>query len=173
MRQARARWFAAVVGGALLGGLPPPLHAQAPTDIAPRRVQVVSANPFTLLAGWGNVEYERRLSPSSTWGASGSFFSIDESDYRSANTMVRYYPARSALSGFFVGGRLGVFRITDTLESGTHGGVGIEMGYTWLLGSARRLGISTGGGAVRLFGGSSTGAMVFIPTVRLNMGIAF
>jgi hypothetical protein len=66
-----------------------------------------------------------------------------------------------------------VFRVTDTFESETLGGAGVELGYTWLLGSAHRLGISTGGGAVRLFGGSVTDAPVFIPTVRLNVGITF
>ena len=173
MRHSQVTWFTAVAVGALLGGMPPRLHAQGLADRVQPRVQVVSVNPFTLLAGWANAEYERRLTPSSTWGLSGSLFSLDTFDYRNATTMVRYYPAGSALTGFFAGGRAGVFRVTDTFESETLGGAGIELGYTWQLGSAHRLGISTGGGAVRLFGGSVMDAPVFIPTVRLNVGITF
>jgi len=173
MRQAQVKWFTAVAVGALLGGMPPRLHAQGAADRVQPRVHFVSANPFTLLAGWANAEYERRLTPSSTWGLSGSLFSLDTFDYLNATTMVRYYPAGSALTGFFAGGRAGVFRVTDTFESETLGGAGIELGYTWQLGSAHRLGISTGGGAVRLFGGSVMDAPVFIPTVRLNVGITF
>lgn len=84
--------------------------AQAqPADQAPvGPTQMVSANPFTLMFQWFNADYERQLTPNTTWGASGSFFSIGDFGYKNANATVRYYP-RAALSGFYVGGRSGLF----------------------------------------------------------------
>ena len=58
--------------------------------------------------------------------------------------------------------------------SATFGGLGFELGYTWLLGPPQRVGISIGGGASRLFGSDLDGATLTVPTIRLvNVGIAF
>ena len=50
-------------------------------------------------------------------------------------------------------------------DPGPHLGLGFELGYAWLVGSERRLSISIGGGATRVFNGES------IPVLRLvNIG---
>lgn len=54
--------------------------------------QTVSANPFGLLFGWFNAEYERKLTPATTWGVSGSMLDVDTFEYRTANALLRYYP---------------------------------------------------------------------------------
>ena len=50
--------------GALTTGAPPP----------PTRQQVISANPFGLLVDFFNVEFERKVSRSTTAGIGGSYF---------------------------------------------------------------------------------------------------
>jgi hypothetical protein len=138
--------------------------------------QIISANPFGLMFEWFNAEYERRIGPATTLGGSVSWFSLDsgDMDYVNGNMIFRYYPSGRALSGFFLGGRGGVFRVSDAVDSGVFFGAGFEIGYNWLLGARRNVGISLGVGATRLFGGRLSGASLTIPTVRLlNLGVAF
>jgi len=148
------------------------------TSAAPStdHAQIISSNPFGLMFEWFNVEYERRMTPSTTWSASVSWFSRDDDDfdYVSGGGAVRYYPSGTALRGFYLGGRGGVYRLSDGLDSGTFFGAGFEIGYDWLLGSRQNVGLSIGIGATRLFGGDLEGAPLAIPTLRLlNLGIAF
>lgn len=50
----------------------------------------------------------------------------------------------------------------------------MDLGYSWLIGPKRNVGVSLGIGAERLFGGSLAGASLTIPSVRLvNVGVAF
>ncbi|PYQ04440.1 MAG: hypothetical protein DMF83_18405 [Acidobacteria bacterium] len=87
---------------------------------------------------------------------------FDEFEYRSANAMLRYYPQGCALDRFFLGVRVGVHHVSNSdvspsgNDSATFGGLGFDLGYTWLLGAQERVGVSIAAGATRLFGSSST-----------------
>jgi hypothetical protein len=159
----------------------PPAFAQGTSPPPVAHDQIVSANPFGLLAGWFNAEYERKLTPTTTWGLSGSMWDFfDEFEYRSGTALLRYYPQRRALDRFFLGVRLGVHHVhnesvgTSADRGATYGGVGFDLGYTWLLGPTERVGVSIGAGATRLFGGDLDGANVTLPSIRLvNVGVAF
>ena len=131
---------------------------------------LVSANPFLLLVGWFNAEYERKLDETWTVGLSGSYFSLSDHDeeYVSANAVFRYYPQGAALTGFNIDPRLGVFHVDEIDDSGGSFGVGCELGYTWLLGAERNFSISLGAGGTRLTSGT------VVPSARVvNVGWAF
>lgn len=137
--------------------------------------QVISANPFGLVFEWFNVEYERRLSDTFTFGFAGSYVPLDSGDdhYLSGNALVRYYPQGRALSGFYFGGRTGLYDVSDGGPNEVFFGAGFEIGYTWLLGKSDNFQLSLGAGASRLFGGTLDES-VAVPTVRLlNVGLAF
>lgn len=165
------------VGIALPGILPGAAEAQDPGTKAPvPHNQVLSANPFLLLFEWANVEYERKISPTGTVGLAGSWVSLDEGseDYLSLNAFYRYYPQAAALSGFFFGGKAGIYRVSDNNEDATAFGLGFDLGYSWLLGAKQNFYIGLGIGATRLFGGDLEDSSATIPTVRLvNIGWAF
>ena len=138
--------------------------------------QVISANPFLLLGEWWNVEYERKISPTGTVGVIGSHVSFDDDDvgYNSLNGFFRYYPQGAALSGFYFGGRLGIHQGSDEVDEGHAYGLGVDIGYCWLLGESRGFYIGLGIGASRLFGGDIEEDRVVIPSIRLiNIGVAF
>ena len=109
---------------------------------------------------------------------------------RAWSTAFRYYPDGTALSGFCLGPRVGLFhrniyaapesgmdvdgheRLDSDMEldddSGLFLGVGVELGYAWLLGAEKHLSISMGGGATRVFNGEA------VPMIRfVNVGWAF
>lgn len=154
-----------------------PLEAQEGTRAPVPHTTAVSANPFLLLFGWFNAELEHRVGRTATVGIAGSALDLDDGDDEYANLagFLRYYPQEAALSGFFFGGRLGVYRAeSDAGNTASFGGVGLELGYTWLLGSDRHFAISVGAGANRLFGENLADFNATIPTVRLvNVGWAF
>lgn len=136
--------------------------------------QVISANPVLLLARWFNADYERRISSTTTWGVSGSYWPIGVIDYARASFLVRYYPQRAALTGFSLGGQSGVYRLGDAHGHEVVYGAGLDVGYAWLLGSKRNIGVSLGFGLTRVFGGDLDGPSFVIPNARLvNVGIAF
>lgn len=138
--------------------------------------QVISANPFLLLWEFANVEYERKISPSGTVGVVGSTLSLDDGDarYTSLNGFYRYYSQGAALTGFYLGGRLGFHKGSAEDEDVHAYGLGIDVGYSWLLGSNRNFFIGIGIGATRLFGGDVDEGRVVIPSLRLlNIGFAF
>jgi hypothetical protein len=162
----------------LIGVLLIPAGAHAQTEGTKTPVphdQIVSANPFMLMFEWFNAEYERKLSPTTTAGVSVSFLSLDggDADYRNGTALVRYYPQRAALSGFYLGARAGVHHVDGISSSGNFFGAGFEIGYGWMLGANRNFSISTGAGATRLFGGSLDDVSLTIPTLRLNVGWGF
>lgn len=168
-----------IVALALL--VPSAASAQSPSPIG-AHTQAVTANPFLTVVGWFNAEYERRLSPTTTWGLSGSLAELDDFRYRSGKLLLRYYPQEDALSGLFLGGRTGVYHVVDRVGGGLTGSddseaffaVGVELGYNWLLGRERHFVISIGGGISRLFGGDLEDASQSIPTIRIvNIGVAF
>ncbi len=138
-------------------------------------MQVISVNPFGVVFEWFNVEYERRLSPTATLGAAFSYLPGGDGDdhYVSGNALLRYYPQGRALSGFFFGGRAGVYDVNDGGTDDLFFGAGFEVGYTWLLGVNDGFALSLGAGASRIFG--ATGDVPeAIPTIRLiNVGLGF
>ena len=164
----------AVVLGA---SLPGHASAQAPgTKVPVPHDHVLSANPILLLFEWANVEYERKISPTSTVGVAGSWISLDDGheEYKSVNGFYRYYPQGAALTGFYIGGRLGFHRVTTYSDEGNLFGVGIDVGYSWLLGANRSFYVSMGVGANRLFGEDINDGSATLPTLRLvNIGFAF
>lgn len=170
--------FALAAGAAVVLLASSPVQAQAQAQEGTRPAvphdQVLSANPFGLMLRWWNVEFERKFSPSSTWGVSTSFLTLEGSDFASLNALYRYYPQGAALSGFFLGGRVGLYHVSDAVESGEALGLGFEIGYTWLLGARRNVALSLGAGLSRIVAGDVMDGPSVLPTVRLlNVGIAF
>jgi hypothetical protein len=161
---------AAAAPGARAEGVTPPSN-------------VFSTNPILDMFTWYNLEFEHRLAPNSTMGLAGTFVELGDGDdhYMALTAFYRYYPQNDAPAGFFFGGRAGVFGVTaeddetDTEESATLGGIGIDIGYTWMIGSTRSFAISLGIGAIRLFGDiEDEDVAMTLPTIRaVNIGFAF
>lgn len=172
-RLARGRVFAAVLALACLVGAPMTVRAQA--SEAPVHEDVITANPFLLLFEWFNVEWEHRAAPNRTAGVAASYFSVDDGrdSYSSLAAFLRIFPQERAPSGFFMGGRVGGHRVNLTFDDDDPFalGIGIEMGYTWLLGSEENFVLSLGAGVTRLFSDAGDN---FIPGIRVvNVGWAF
>jgi len=141
-----------------------PVSAQAPAQ----HEQVVSANPFGLLAEFFNAEYERKVSSSATAGAGGSLLHLAGDDYVNADVFVRYYPGGAALQGVTVGLKAGVTQV----DSRKFFGVGFDLNQSWLMGTSQKFYIGWGFGLKRLVGADEY--YQFIPTFRLvNVGVAF
>jgi uncharacterized protein DUF3575 len=145
------------------------------------RSQILSTNPLGVVVKWFNVEYERKLNPELTFGGSASHFG--DLDQSNAAVLLRWYPGESALEGFYLGARAGVYRFetyTYDLRSlrrqtSVMPGAGVEIGYNWLLGPKQNIIVGTGLGLTRLNGSSDfySTAPTVLPAVRLNVGIAF
>ena len=142
--------------------------------------QVLSTNPLGVVAKWFNAEYERKLGSAFTFGASVSHFS--ELDQSNAAVLLRWYPQESALDGFYLGARAGAYRFkTFTYEFRSYRqdstvlpGVGVELGYNWLLGPRQNVRVGTGFGLTRMVGGGDSYSVPSVlPGFRLNVGIAF
>ena len=135
--------------------------------------QVISANPFGLLLGLFNAEYERRVSVSTTMGVGGSsFLSDNDDDYVNADVFYRYYPSGRLLRGFAFGVKMGMTRTTD---EGTFFGIGVDTNWSWLMGKNDNFYVGVGFGLKQLFGTGESGfEPTLIPTVRIvNIGFAF
>ena len=176
-------FLCAVPAGAQTGAV----AASAPHD------QVVSTNPFGFLFQWINGEYERKLSPETTVGVSGSYFA--DGGLGIVSALARWYPQRTALEGFYLGARAGAYRFRSyeydygidpanparSIYRGSRErmrvvpGAGIEVGYSWLLGAKRNVSVGIGGGLTRIAGGANgRGLPTVMPTIRLvNIGVAF
>ena len=140
--------------------------------------QVVSASPVLWMWKWFNADYERKINSMLTWGVSGSYLPVGEFSYGRASLLVRFYPQRAALTGFYVGGQVGVYRVSDEAQREVfHAvlhGAGVDLGYAWLLGPKRNIGVSLGFGLSRLSGSDLKGASFVMPNARLvNVGFAF
>jgi hypothetical protein len=183
-----ARYLAVALVFLLLAVSSAPVAAQS--EEAPPHRHLITANPFLLLFGWFNGEYELKVANHSTIGIAASYntFEDDEDDpegekskYISGYLIYRYYPSAKAHSGFYFGGRLGMTSVEieyldeGTTDDGTAFGFGLDVGYTWLLGEGQNFAISVGAGATRLFGGDLEDDQVgFLPIIRLiNVGVAF
>jgi hypothetical protein len=166
--------FIVAASSAALAGASPAVAQQEATKVPVTHEQIISANPFGLMFEWWNVEFERKINAVSTWGVNASYLGPGETDYFSVGGLYRYYPQGAALNGVFLGGRAGIYRVSDHAASGESFGLGFEVGYAWLLGARRNVGLSLGIGVTRLFGNDIGDGSVAVPTVRLlNLGIAF
>jgi hypothetical protein len=139
------------------------------------------------MLGFINGEYQRKITEASTIGVSAGTLEIDDDTYSNVMVFGRYYPQGAALTGFFVGGRVGAHRIgydtwnydpgtftsTPTRKTETRPAIGLDVGYEWLLGSRRNVLIGVGAGAMRIIGTEYDDILVAFPTGRLNVGFAF
>jgi len=159
---------------------PAKARAQAPAPQLPALRNVVSANPFLLIATWFNAEYERAISGTSSVGVRASTWTIDDDspdgdniDYYSGRAFWRYYPT-AVFEEFYFGLDFGITRLDDGGDRHSVLGAGFELGYNWLLGQRHNFYISIGAGADRLFSGDLGDASAVIPTIRIvNIGLAF
>src|SRR5713101_2155992 len=166
--------------------------------------QVLSTNPFGLLFNWYNVEYEHRIGEATTLGFSASH--VPDGEFANAALLARWYPERVALDGFYLGARAGAYGMkTHTYQystppprpdanNPTHPtiqsyptyreqttvvpGLGLEIGYNWLLGPKQNVTIGLGFGITRMLRSGDSDDNYFmpcaVPNVRLvNIGIAF
>jgi hypothetical protein len=163
------------------------------TTQPPERKHVLSTNPILDMFTWWNLEWEYKAAKTSSIGIAVSYVKFEQDDegeefseerYMSGTFFYRYYGMGEALQGFFFGGRLGYYNVSaevrnpgvgePTEEDGSFYGIGIDIGYSWLLGAPQRLSVSLGIGAVRLFGGDLEDVAGTLPTIRLiNVGVAF
>ena len=159
-----------------------PLRARAQQEVREpvTHGHVISGNPLILLAGWFNAEYERKVAENMTVGIAGGWLDLDDNDYTNLGGFLRFYPQEAAFTGFYLGGRGGIHRVNEAHDAGsgdhssTAFGIGIDVGYAWLLGPARSFYVGLGIGATRLFSGDLGDASATVPSVRLiNVGVAF
>jgi uncharacterized protein DUF3575 len=167
----------------------PKASAQADTtQSAQLRRNVISANPFGLLGGWFNAEYERMVSHASSVGIHLSRLTLpadyeDEDDsYSTGRVFWRYYPS-GAFRGFLFSVHVGVTRqkenvfdeasMMGVVAERTRLGTGFDLGYSWLMGSRRNFYFSPGLGGERLYGQEDDGVPRIVPILRLNVGFAF
>ena len=174
-------WRVALVVGLLVGGAPLPLAAQDAVPAPPHK-QVISANPFGVLLGLFNAEFERKVSDSSTLGVGGSAFPDDEDDYYNADVFYRFYPSGRALQGWAFGVKVGVTSVEGVYDEygqplgrQSFFGLGFDTNWSWLMGKNDNFYLGIGFGLKRLFGTDGESEYLqFIPTIRLvNIGVAF
>jgi hypothetical protein len=167
----------ALAGLVLLSLAFPPVQAEAQEGVREPvpHTSVISGNPLILLAGWFNAEYERKIAGNMTAGISGGWLDLDDDDdYTNVSGFLRFYPQEAAFTGFYFGGRSGVYNVDGGEDSTTSFGIGVDIGYTWLLGPSRAFYVGLGIGVTRLFGGDLDDFSTIVPSVRLvNIGIAF
>ncbi|HEX6324438.1 MAG TPA: DUF3575 domain-containing protein [Vicinamibacterales bacterium] len=161
---------------------------RAPVD----HKQTISTSPIADILGFINAEYQRKVTDAATFGVSAGTIDFDDDDYTNVMLFGRYYPQGAALTGFFMGGRIGMHRIAyDTYDyvppppgsfpgppivrrkSESRPAFGVDVGYDWLLGAKRNVHIGVGAGGMRIFGDNDDNYTVAFPTARLNVGFAF
>ena len=169
------------------------------TNVTPS--QVISANPFGLLIELFNSEYEIRGSDYVTFGAGASTAAVTTYDYSgpapsaprtvdvngatfidatsyaierreryiNGDAFVRYYPGGKAFTGRSFGVKAGFTRIPS---QGSYFGIGFDANQSWLLNEHFFFG--SGFGLKHLFGTNEKAFdLKYIPTLRLNVGVAF
>lgn len=181
----KAPIFAALVALAALAS--PALAQDTGTKAPVQHGNSISTSPIADLLGFINGEYQRKVTEGATIGVSAGTLELDDDRYSNVMVFSRYYPQGAALTGFFVGGRVGAHRIgydtweydperftsTPTRRTETRPAIGIDVGYDWLLGAKRNVLIGVGAGAMRLIGTGDDNFLVAFPTARLNVGFAF
>lgn len=144
--------------------------------------QQISANPVGLLFDLFNIDYERRVTDSVSFGVGGSTSTTEvyeydgfynESSHRerylNGDVYVRFYPSGTALNGLAFGVKLGMTKVPD---QGSFFGYGFDFNKSQILGKHFYFGY--GAGLKRLVGANSDRLeLEYIPTLRLNVGIGF
>ena len=160
---------------------------KAPVD----HKQTISTSPIADILGFINAEYQRKVTDAATVGVSAGRIDFDDDEYTNVMLFGRYYPQGAALTGFFMGGRIGMHRIAydnyefvspppgsfpQTIvrrESESRPAFGVDVGYDWLLGAKRNVHIGVGAGGMRIFSSDDDNYTIAFPTARLNVGFAF
>lgn len=139
----------------------------------PGIAQAITTNAVFAAFGWFNAEYERTLTPASTWGASYSRFAPggrNAGGYRGMKAVWRYYPRGKALEGRWLGLRAGRSRLWDPSTTNSFSLVGVEMGHSEAFGQGQNFMMSFGLGLSRLLGGPADFPSTF-PSLRANIGV--
>ena len=142
----------------------------------------ISFSPILALAEVisGEAEYAFSDQLSAVFGL--GYFTIgddpDQVTYLATDAKLRFYPGAVPLEGFAFSGILGRTSITDesTNETGAATTLGVDLGWSWLFGDTKRWFLGVGIGAKRYFVDGTVGdeeITGFLPTGRLNFGIAF
>ena len=135
---------------------------------------LISGSPLALVVGAFHAEYEQKVKSALTAGISGGWVDFDHKDYTGVAGFLRFYPQKTALTGFYVGPHAGIYnrsyKVDGDEESSTGLGFGVDLGYGWLLGPARAFFVGVGTGVTRIITGD-TGS--FPVASVLNIGIAF
>lgn len=167
----KALWASAILG---LAVAVPPAQAQEVSD-GPRFQ--ISVSPILALAEWYTGEFEYAFSDQISGVVGFGYFSPDDK-YTAVDFKVRFYPNATPLEGFSLSGILGYTSITENLtdETGSAMTLGVDLGWSWLFGQPKRWFLGIGLGAKRYFGEDTIGGeeiTLFLPTARLNFGLAF
>ena len=158
--------------------------------------QVLTTDPLGVLYNFFNVDYERKVAPATTVGVTAAH--VGALDYSNVALFARWYPQRAALDGFFIGARAGAYRLETyeykyTTVTDPNGrtystypsaprkrqhimpGVGIDLGYNWLLGPKQNFSVGLGFGVTRLLGnGDEFDFTMAVPNMKLvSIGFAF
>ena len=149
-----------------------PAGTEASSDLSQWQI---SGNPFLLLAEWFAGEVEYAPGESVGFGLTFSHYSDPDNSDESAtgaSALVRYYPGKNRLRGFYFGSRVGWYSVD---ELGTSGGgsfaFGVDVGYNWIFGESDGFYLGLGGGIKRLFDSDS---LELMPIIRLvNVGWSF
>lgn len=173
MTHARAILILLALSASVLLG-PAPAAAQsdpkAPPPASSGPTQVFTANPFGLLIGWFNGEYQRKLNDSFSLGVGGSVFDLEGDNYVNGDVFVRFFPSGRVFEGFSVSAKAGPTRMRD---NGTGLGVGVDIDWNWLLGKEKRYAVIFGFGLKRIVT-SRDRVDITPPTLHIvNLGFAF
>jgi hypothetical protein len=155
----------------LVGATPSATAQETESNAATSHTNLITANPFGYVFQWFNVEYEHKLGADKTLGFTGSYATPDDDSLGAVNAIFRFYPQGTAFKGLYLGGRTGAYYVNDFEDNGTFFGAGLEIGYTWLMGSNKNWYLGLGAGVTRIFGADGSSV---IPQVRfVNFGYAF
>jgi hypothetical protein len=170
---------------ASLAATPTTVQAQdAPVGTA---YQTIMIRPLNAIFGNYTLEFERAMRPDQTIGVLVSTFGIgDDFDYFSLDGKYRFYLGGVALHGFSVAATGGYTGITGTDWEGNREtvgaiGVGIELGYKFVMGARQNWLFGVDIGAQRLFPvgslrdefGEDTDVWVAMPSGGLSIGYVF
>jgi hypothetical protein len=146
---------------AALGGSPAHAQKAGTPELGPAPTQSFSVKPLNAIFGAYSGEYERALSGSNTLGILGSTFGIGDVRYVAIDGKYRHYFSGTAFQGFSLAGTGGMVALNiDCYESDgsactderfTGAAAGVELGYTFLLGTNRNWTLSLDAGAQRIF----------------------
>ena len=160
-----------------------PAAAQAQTAATKTPVphqQVISTNPFGLLFKWYNVEYERKIGEATA--LDGFYLGARAGAYRTKTHTYEYSTQPPRLDPnsptpthqtYPTNPTNQTYRERTTVAPG----LGLEMGYNWLLGPERNFSVGLGFGVTRMLRSGNSGDDFIAPAVSnvrlVNIGIAF